>query len=125
MVGYRGRYEDLGKAAARLDDALNYAPARLTALALVAAAPLAGGSAQAAWRVALAHHRRTASPNAGWPMAAAAGALGLRLAKVGHYSLGDGREPMAGDIRRARRLVATAAALITVGLLASYARAVS
>ena len=125
MVGYRGRYEDLGKAAARLDDALNYAPARLTALALVAAAPLAGGSAQAAWRVALAHHRRTASPNAGWPMAAAAGALGLRLAKVGHYSLGDGREPMAGDIRRARRLVATAAALITVGALASYARAVS
>src|SRR5712691_3365862 len=125
MVGYRGRYENLGKAAARLDDLLNYPPARLTALALASAAPLAGGSAHAAWRVGLAHHRRTASPNAGWPMAAAAGALGLRLAKAGHYSLGTGNAPAAGDIRRARRLVAVAAALFTICVLASYPRAAS
>src|SRR5256712_674553 len=125
MVGYRGRYEDLGKAAARLDDALNYAPARLSALALVAAAPFAGGSARDAWRVALAHHGRTASPNAGWPMAAAAGALGLRLAKPGPYSLGTGHAPGPCDIRRARRHVAIAAAVITICVLASYPRAAS
>jgi adenosylcobinamide-phosphate synthase len=111
MLGYRGRYEYLGKAAARLDDALGWLPARLTGLALVAAAPLVGADPRAAWRTLCQQRHRTASPNAGWPMSAAAGALGVRLEKVGHYALGDGPQPDPHAIGRAVRLVRAAAAL--------------
>jgi adenosylcobinamide-phosphate synthase len=118
MVGYRGRYEFLGRAAASLDDVLNYVPARISALALVAAVPLVGLDGREAVRVGLRDHRRTASPNAGWPMAVVAGACGVRLVKVGHYSLGEGCAPSGPDIARARRLVRTAALLVTIAALA-------
>jgi adenosylcobinamide-phosphate synthase len=114
MVGYRGDFEYLGKASARTDDVANYVPARLSALALVAAAPLVGSDASSAADVLRRDHARTASPNAGWPMAAAAGALGIWLEKVDHYRLGHGREPAASDLRAARRLVLAAAGLCTV-----------
>jgi adenosylcobinamide-phosphate synthase len=122
MVGYRGRYEHLGKAAARLDDVLNWVPARVSALALACGAALR--SRRAARRVAgvaLRDHRRTASPNAGWPMSAAAGALDVRLAKPGHYSLNDdARDPGASDIGRARDLVVLSSAVATLAVLLSY-----
>ncbi|HEX2517170.1 MAG TPA: cobalamin biosynthesis protein, partial [Chloroflexota bacterium] len=71
----------------------------------------AGGSGRAAWGVMRRDRRRTASPNAGWPMSAAAGALGLCLEKAGHYRLNpDARSPGAADVRRAVGL--TRAALI-------------
>ncbi|MCC6626590.1 MAG: cobalamin biosynthesis protein CobD [Chloroflexi bacterium] len=99
MIGYHGRYEYLGKAAARLDDLLNLLPARLTA-ALIALA--AGERRAVAWSVARRDHRLTASPNAGWPMAAMAGALGVALEKVGHYRLNAGAPPpTADDLTRA------------------------
>src|SRR5262249_33430479 len=81
MLGYRGRYECLGKASARPDDMASWLPARLAAFLLVISAPLAGGDATAAWHVLRRDHRRTASPNAGWPMSAMAGALAVRLEK--------------------------------------------
>lgn len=105
MWGYRGRYEYLGKSAARLDDLLNLLPARLTACLIVPAAPLAGGSAGGAWRTMWRDHARTASPNAGWPMSAMAGALGIELEKVGHYRLGDGGPPTPASIGAAVRLL--------------------
>jgi adenosylcobinamide-phosphate synthase len=89
MIGYRGKYEYLGKAAARLDDILNYIPARLSALLVIISAPLYQGDLKNAWRVARRDHANTASPNAGWTMAAMAGALNVQLEKVGHYLLGD------------------------------------
>jgi adenosylcobinamide-phosphate synthase len=102
MLGYRTpRYELLGKAAARLDDVANLVPARLTGALIVLAAPAAGGSVGAAAAALRRDHGRTASPNAGWPMAAAAGALGVTLEKVGQYRLNrGGREPGAVDVRR-------------------------
>ncbi|HEY7063922.1 MAG TPA: adenosylcobinamide-phosphate synthase CbiB [Chloroflexota bacterium] len=115
MLGYRGRYEYLGKAAARLDDAANWLPARLTALLLVIAARLIGADGRGAWRVMWRHHARTASPNAGWPMSAAAGALGVRLEKMGHYTLGDGPRPGPSAIPAAVALARTAAALALSG----------
>jgi adenosylcobinamide-phosphate synthase len=118
MLGYRGRYEYLGKAAARLDDAANWLPARLSALLLVAAAWLRGADARGAWRVMWQHHGRTASPNAGWPMSAAAGALGIRLEKVGHYSLGDGTPPRTAAIPAVVGLARLAAALGMAAYLA-------
>ena len=122
MIGYRGRYEWLGKAAARLDDLLNLLPARLTAMLIVGAAALVGEDAAGAWRVARRDAGLTDSPNAGWPMAAMAGALGVELEKVGHYRLGAGGVVAdASLIARADRVVAIAAvfavALAWVGRL--------
>ncbi|MBE3559758.1 MAG: cobalamin biosynthesis protein CobD [Ktedonobacteraceae bacterium] len=106
MIGYRGHYEYLGKAAARLDDLLNLLPARLTALLIVVCAPLFGGDMRGAWRIWRRDARKTASPNAGHPMAAAAGALGIQLEKVDHYVLGDHcRTIVPQDIRRAEQMV--------------------
>ncbi len=111
MIGYRGRYEHLGKFAARLDDILNFIPARLAALLLVLAAAFRR-HARRAGRTALAEHARTASPNAGWPMAAMAGALAVRLEKPGHYALGDGgAAPSPDTIGRAVRLFLGAASI--------------
>ena len=109
MLGYHGRYEYLGKLPARFDDLLNLAPARLTALLIVVAAALHGADARGAWLAMRRDHGRTASPNAGYPMAAIAGALGVRLEKVGHYCLNPaGRPPTAADLRDAEQIVSLA-----------------
>lgn len=95
MIGHRNeRYTHFGWAAARLDDLANWLPARLTTLALVAAAGLAGKNSRAAWRTARGEARKHASPNAGWPEAAMAGALGVRLGGLNYYD----REQHAGPI---------------------------
>jgi adenosylcobinamide-phosphate synthase len=87
MIGHRTeRYEAFGWAAARLDDLVNLVPARLSALLLACAAPVAGGSIATSWRIVrrdASHHR---SPNAGWPESAMAGALGLALAGPRRYA---------------------------------------
>jgi adenosylcobinamide-phosphate synthase len=106
MIGYHGQYEFLGKAAARLDDVLNLLPARLTALSIVLGASLLGGSSGQAYAIWRRDAHKTASPNAGQPMAAMAGALGVQLEKVGHYTLGDAVQPLHTEsIRRAERMV--------------------
>ena len=98
MWGYRtvrgGRqWEWAGKWAARADDALNWLPARLTALLLWPA-----GQGAALWRNA----GLTPSPNGGWPMGAMALSLGVRLGKPGVYTLNaSGREPLAADVHKA------------------------
>ncbi len=113
--------EYIGKFAARLDDVLNWIPARLTALLLVGAAALAGENAIGAWRTAVAQHRRTLSPNAGWTMAAMAGALGVTLEKVGQYRLEGGDGPRdARTIGRALRMVRWCSALV-IGVLLIFA----
>ncbi|MHB8992292.1 MAG: adenosylcobinamide-phosphate synthase CbiB [Chloroflexota bacterium] len=118
MVGYRGRYEYLGKVAARVDDALNLLPARLAALATAATCWTAGGSPAGAWRGMRRDSLRTPSPNAGWPMAAMAGALGLRLEKVDHYVLNDGgRLPRAHDLDVARRVAGISLAAAVAGMI--------
>jgi len=113
MIGYRTvELEYTGKFAARLDDALNWLPARFSAVCIVLAAPLASLNIAGAWRTMLSQHRRTASPNAGWTMGAAAGALAVRLEKIGHYSLEGGENlPEAADIARCLRLMLWAAGI--------------
>lgn len=86
MVGYKNsRYLQFGWASARMDDLLNFIPARLSALLLVIAAPLAGCSATAAARITLRDRLNHPSPNSGHPEAAAAGALGIRLGGAASY----------------------------------------
>ena len=116
MIGYRGEYENLGKAAARLDDLLNLLPARLTAMLISAAS---GTDDREAWRTLVRDHDKTESPNAGWPMAAAAGALDISLLKPGSYCLNEGaREPHAKDIQRAIPLIRRVAVLCAALTLA-------
>jgi adenosylcobinamide-phosphate synthase len=119
LWGYRdARREYLGKFAARLDDALNLVPARLAALLLVLSAVLTQSDAKQAWRVLWRDHARTASPNAGWPMSAMAGALDATLSKVGHYTLGDGAAPLNADtIARSLRIMGAACLVWLLGLV--------
>jgi adenosylcobinamide-phosphate synthase len=113
MVGYRSpRYQRFGWASARLDDVLNWAPARLTAALTVLTCPVAGGSAADAWRIWRRDGAAHPSPNAGRCEAALAGALGIRLGGRNVYgsrveerpALGNGRPPVPADVRRATRL---------------------
>lgn len=95
MVGYHGHWEYLGKFAARLDDVVNFLPARLTALIIILATYLRRRDVAGAWHIMLRDHGRTKSPNAGWTMSAMAGALGVQLEKAGYYKLGDNHYSLA------------------------------
>ena len=126
MVGHRSpRYERFGWASARLDDAANLLPARLTAALTVLAAPIAGGSPRRALAVLRRDGHRHPSPNAGRCEAAFAGALGVRLGGANDYGgrvehrphLGDGDGPRVPDISRSVRL-ARAVGLSAVALTA-------
>jgi adenosylcobinamide-phosphate synthase len=129
MIGYRdARYADLGWAAARLDDLANWVPARLTALFLIAAAALLGHSGMQAWRTARRDARRHDSPNAGWPEAAVAGALGVALGGPATYrgalrmraELGvGGALPAAEHVARAARLTWLAGGLAALAACAA------
>ncbi|MEX1023232.1 MAG: adenosylcobinamide-phosphate synthase CbiB [Dehalococcoidia bacterium] len=119
LWGYHEPFlEELGMGAARLDDALNLVPARLGAAAICITAPISGGDAGNAWRVWRRDAWQTLSPNAGHPMAAMAGALGVVLSKRDAYILcGDGRAATSADIRRACRIADTAAGAVATFLL--------
>jgi adenosylcobinamide-phosphate synthase len=131
MIGHRTpRYVNFGWAAARLDDLLNLVPARLSGLLLTGAAAITpDAQAAPALRTMLRDARKHRSPNAGWPEAATAGALGLALAGPRRYHgilvddpwLGDGRARVTSmDIARALRLYMTACLLQAVLVLAAY-----
>lgn len=113
MWGYRGRWEWAGKFAARADDVLNLIPARITALALA----LAGRNRGEVLRRLPLEAAHTPSPNSGWPMAALALSLGLRLRKPGAYALNErGSAPtathIAAALRRSERVAWLLAALL-------------
>jgi len=129
MIGHRDeRYSLFGWAAARLDDLVNLPASRLTGL-IIATASGSADALKVMWRDAGKHH----SPNAGWPEAAMAGALGIRLGGPRSYEgetvdlawMGDGREELdAGDIRRAlalyRSMLGLLAALIGLAALSAH-----
>ena len=131
MLGHRSpRHLYFGRASARLDDVLNFVPARLSAILLAAAAVFVPGARPSralavAWRDAGKHR----SVNAGWPEAAAAGALGLALAGPRRYGtqtiddpwLGDGAPNLeARDVARALRLYVGACALFVLAVALAW-----
>jgi adenosylcobinamide-phosphate synthase len=128
MVGHKNqRYLEFGWASARFDDLLNWIPARLSALLVASAAFLVrGADPEHAWSTALRDARKHDSPNAGWPEAAFAGALALRLGGPRSYggelhdlpAFGDGRaELSAADVLKALELYWMAMNLLLAGVL--------
>jgi adenosylcobinamide-phosphate synthase len=125
MIGHRNeRYLHFGWAAARIDDLVNLPCSRLTAFLIAAAASLTSPSRGAgAFEVMMGDAKRHFSPNAGWPEAAMAGAMGVRLGGPRYYHgikvdlnwIGQGREVLtASDIRAALKLQARTLNLVAV-----------
>ncbi len=123
--GYKNeRYLQFGWASARLDDVLNYLPARLTLPITVAAAALLGLRPRHTWRIALRDWRNHPSPNSGWSEAATAGALGIQLGgpvyRQGKLTdmpyFGDAGEPLSS-----RHIVAAVQLMLLTSLLAALA----
>lgn len=136
MVGYRNeRYREFGRASARLDDLLNYLPARLTGLLIVVSSMMVAGrkSAERSLRIMLRDGKKHASPNSGIPEAAMAGALGMRLGGpstyggevVGKPFIGDETSPDAKAAhRRAMGITAVSSTFaLILAALALHARA--
>jgi adenosylcobinamide-phosphate synthase len=133
MIGHKSdQHRDFGWAAARFDDLVNWPASRLSALLLVAAACLLPGASPAnAWKAVRRDATKHRSPNAGWPEAAMAGALGLSIAGPRYYhgvlavdaemGAGGRREAKAVDIRRALALYRIADAILVtlIGLIAA------
>lgn len=115
MVGYKNeRYLYFGRAAAKLDDAANWAPARIAALLLILSAGLTGQNAADAWRIWRRDRRNHASPNSAQTESAVAGALGVQLAGPAYYfgqiyekpTIGDDLRPIEPkDILRTNRML--------------------
>ena len=129
MIGHRTeRYESFGWAAARLDDFVNLVPARLSALLLAVAAPMAGGSIRTSLSVVQRDASKHRSPNAGWPESAVAGALGVALAGPRRYATHAVEDPFINaeatsqatpdDIGRALDLYAAACVIEAAGYAA-------
>lgn len=129
MIGYKNtRYLYFGRLAARLDDFVNLAPSRLTAISIGIAAAIVTGRMSKSIRTLLADGSKHESPNAGYPEAAMAGALGIELGGdafyagelVRHPSLGHSEVPLDLDALRSARIimwVASAIALVLMLLL--------
>jgi adenosylcobinamide-phosphate synthase len=129
MIGHRTeRYKSYGWAAARLDDLVNLVPARLSALLLASAAPIAGGTISNSLRVVKRDASKHRSPNAGWPESAMAGALGVALAGPRRYATHVVEDPFLNaeatspavpdDIGRALDLYAAACVIEAAGYAA-------
>lgn len=98
MWGYKNeQYIAFGRTAAKLDDAVNYLPARITGVFLCTTALFTAPHPGSAWKIMLRDHKRHASPNAGYPEAAVAGALGIQLGGPGRYFGKKKEKPTIGE----------------------------
>ena len=92
MIGYRTNiFKDIGWFAATCDKILNYLPSRLTGFVMIFSAMILGNDWRQSYKIMIRDGTKTESPNAGYPMAAIAGALGTKFEKINYYSLGDGK----------------------------------
>ena len=98
MVGYKDeKFRRIGWASARLDDAANFLPARLSGFLIVLSSSILGGPGKDSLRILLRDHARHPSPNSAWPEAAMAGALGVQLGGLNYYLGQPGQKPFIGD----------------------------
>ncbi|MEK6822076.1 MAG: cobalamin biosynthesis protein [Thermoproteota archaeon] len=98
MIGYKTDiFKNVGWFGANCDKILNYIPSRLTGLIMILSAMILGNNWRKSYEIMIRDGRKTKSPNAGYPMAAIAGALGAKFEKIDHYSLGDGNISFTKD----------------------------
>jgi adenosylcobinamide-phosphate synthase len=98
MIGYKTNiFKNIGWFAANCDKILNYIPSRLTGLVMIFSAMILKNDWKRSYKIMIRDGRKTQSPNAGYPMAAIAGALGTKFEKIDHYSLGDGKISFSKD----------------------------
>ena len=98
MVGYKNDiFKNLGWFTAKCDTILNYIPSRLTGLMMVISAAILQNNWRNSYKVMIRDGKKTESPNAGYPMAALAGALETKFEKINHYKLGDGEIILTKD----------------------------
>ena len=98
MVGYKNDiFKNLGWFTAKCDTILNYIPSRLTGLIMVISAAILQNNWKNSYKVMIRDGKKTESPNAGYPMAALAGALETKFEKINHYKLGDGEIILTKD----------------------------
>lgn len=98
MIGYKTDiFKNVGWFAANCDTFLNYIPSRLTGFIMILSAMILGNNWRKSYEIMIRDGRKTESLNAGYPMAAIAGALGAKFEKIDHYSLGDGNISFTKD----------------------------
>jgi len=118
MVGYKTPENiEIGWFPAKTDDVLNYIPARITGILVVIAAALLRMNWKNAYRIMMRDARNPESPNSGYPMAAAAGALGIKLKKIGYYEIGDEIDVLSPD--KIAKAVSLSKMTITLFLLSA------
>jgi adenosylcobinamide-phosphate synthase len=131
MVGYRNdRYREFGWFAARMDDAMNFIPARLTAALVWISAFILRLNVRGSVRITLRDARRQPSPNSGYPEAAYAGALGVRLGGLSKYGgvpshkahLGDPVRPLSNATFRSARQVLYSTSFLTIAIMLTVLR---
>jgi adenosylcobinamide-phosphate synthase len=98
MIGYKTEiFKNLGWFAATCDTILNYIPSRLTGLIMIISAAILQNNWKESYKIMIRDGKKTESPNAGYPMAALAGALGTKFEKVNHYKLGNGEQTLTKE----------------------------
>ena len=128
MIGYKTSiFKNVGWFAANCDKTLNYIPSRLTGLTMILSAMVLGHNWQNSYHIMMRDGKKTQSPNAGYPMAAIAGALGTKFEKINHYSLGDGEIEFSKDhiksaisMMKVTSIIFTVIVVIPIVMLLSY-----
>ena len=128
MIGYKNNiFKNVGWFAANCDKILNYIPSRLTGLTMILSAMILGHNWQNSYQIMMRDGQKTESPNAGFPMAAIAGALETKFEKIDHYSLGDGDVEFSKDhvkstisIMKITSIIFSGVIVIPIVLLLSY-----
>ena len=118
MVGYKTQmFKNLGWFGANCDNILNYIPSRLTGLTIVLGSMLLGHDWKNCYEIFKRDGKKTDSPNAGYPMAAFAGALGTKFEKLEHYSLGTGNNEITSKKVKDAISLMKATSLLFFGLV--------
>ncbi len=118
MIGYKTDiFKNVGWFGANCDKILNYIPSRLTGFIMVLSAMILGNNWKKSFEIMIRDGKKTPSPNAGYPMAAIAGALGTKFEKIDHYSLGDGDISFTKDHVRSAILIMKVTSILFCGIV--------
>jgi adenosylcobinamide-phosphate synthase len=118
MIGYKTDiFKNVGWFGANCDKILNYIPSRLTGFIMVLSAMILGNNWKKSFEIMIRDGKKTPSPNAGYPMAAIAGALGAKFEKIDHYSLGDGNISFTKDHVRSAILIMKVTSILFCGMV--------